>query len=213
MRQAGEIGYWCAPWARGRGVMSAAVRLVRDWAFDELELERLELTTDVDNIGSQRVAQAAGFRREGVMRGYLTARDPPHRRRAVRHDRRRPARAAGRRCPTRGSRTAGWSSGPSGRTTRRPSSAACDDPDVAHWIHLVPEPVHARATPRRSSPTAGGAWWPATARAWRSPTRATGQLLGSISLDLFRERQAAEIGYWVAARRAAGAWPWRRRAS
>jgi len=28
----------------------------------------------VDNIGSQRVAAAAGFRREGVMRGYLTAR-------------------------------------------------------------------------------------------------------------------------------------------
>ena len=55
-REAGEIGYWCGPWARRRGVMTAAVRLVRDWAFDELGLERLEITADVDNIASQRVA-------------------------------------------------------------------------------------------------------------------------------------------------------------
>jgi len=74
LRQSGEIGYWTAPRARDRHVMSAAARLVRDWAFADLELERLELTTDVDNVASQRTAESIGFRREGIMRGYLTSR-------------------------------------------------------------------------------------------------------------------------------------------
>ena len=64
--ETGEIGYWCGPWARRRGVMTAALRLVRDWAFDELGVQRLEIGADLDNVGSQRVAMAAGFIREGV---------------------------------------------------------------------------------------------------------------------------------------------------
>jgi RimJ/RimL family protein N-acetyltransferase len=138
VRQAGEIGYWCAPWARGQGVMSAAVRLVRDWAFDELGLERLELTTDVDNVGSQRVAAAAGFHREGVMRGYLAVRG----RRSddvlfgmTRTDLREPQPAP-----------FGAALLSDGRITVRPFEAAdvpavqaaCADPAVAHWIYGVP---------------------------------------------------------------------------
>lgn len=48
---------------------SAAMRL------DELELQRLELITDPDNIASQRVAEHVGFRREGVLRSHLAQRD------------------------------------------------------------------------------------------------------------------------------------------
>jgi len=73
-REAGELGYQVAPWARGRGVAAAAARLVRDWAFDELGLERLEVHADVDNMASQRVALAVGMRHEGTMRGYLSSR-------------------------------------------------------------------------------------------------------------------------------------------
>jgi RimJ/RimL family protein N-acetyltransferase len=199
VRQAGEIGYWCAPWARGRGVMSAAVRLVRDWAFDALELERLELTTDVDNIGSQRVAQAAGFRREGVMRGYLTARD----RRTddvlfgmVAGDPREPV------VPLADPLLE------DGLIVVRPFTpddaeavcAACDDPDVARWIHLVPHPY----TLDDARQFIADSWRRLTAgdRARLAIVDDEAQeLLGSISLDLFRERQAAEIGYWVAAGR------------
>lgn len=60
--------YWTAPWARGRGVAAAALKLLADWAFQELALERLELETDADNTASQRVAEAAGFQREGTLR-------------------------------------------------------------------------------------------------------------------------------------------------
>ncbi|MFE0589729.1 GNAT family N-acetyltransferase [Micromonospora echinospora] len=67
MRRQGEIGYWVAPWARGRGVATAATRALAGHAFAN-GLERLELLTDGDNVASQRVALAAGFRHEGVRR-------------------------------------------------------------------------------------------------------------------------------------------------
>jgi ribosomal-protein-alanine N-acetyltransferase len=70
----GSIGYWVAREARGRGVATAALRLLAQWAFEEARLPRLELVTDPDNIASQRVAERAGFRREGVLRSYIERR-------------------------------------------------------------------------------------------------------------------------------------------
>jgi RimJ/RimL family protein N-acetyltransferase len=67
----GHIGYWCAREARGRGVVTRALRLLCRYGFDELGLGRLELITDPDNHGSQRVAEKAGFQREGVLRSHL----------------------------------------------------------------------------------------------------------------------------------------------
>ena len=67
----GHIGYWVAAQERGRGVCTRALRALSRWALDELELQRLELITDPDNHGSQRVAEKAGYRREGVMRAHL----------------------------------------------------------------------------------------------------------------------------------------------
>ncbi len=64
----GEVGYWTAPWARGRGVAVRATRLHTAWAVGSLGLARVELLTDVRNTASQRVAQKAGFVREGVAR-------------------------------------------------------------------------------------------------------------------------------------------------
>ena len=64
----GEVGYWTAPWARGRGVATRATVLHTAWALDALALPRVELLADVGNLGSQRVAERAGFVREGVAR-------------------------------------------------------------------------------------------------------------------------------------------------
>ncbi len=74
-RQQAEVGYWTAPWARGRKVATAALRTLADWAFSRADLARLELLTDWTNTASQRVADAAGFRREGVRRGAAPAVD------------------------------------------------------------------------------------------------------------------------------------------
>jgi RimJ/RimL family protein N-acetyltransferase len=63
----GDVGYWLRRDARGRGYTTHAVRLLARWAF-EIGCERLQLRADTENVASVRVAERAGFRREGVMR-------------------------------------------------------------------------------------------------------------------------------------------------
>jgi RimJ/RimL family protein N-acetyltransferase len=64
-----EVGYWIGADARGRGIATAATRAVARWAFDAVpELERLQLRAAVENVASNRVAEKAGFTREGVLR-------------------------------------------------------------------------------------------------------------------------------------------------
>ncbi|HEX5467174.1 MAG TPA: GNAT family protein [Candidatus Limnocylindrales bacterium] len=64
------VGYWLAPWGRGRGIMTRAVRLLAAWSIPTFDLVRLSLYTLDDNLSSQRVAERAGFTREGVLRAY-----------------------------------------------------------------------------------------------------------------------------------------------
>ena len=67
-----QVGYWAHPKARGRGVLSEAVRLVADWALlaepDGFGLRRLYLLTAVSNTASRRVAEHAGFCHVGTER-------------------------------------------------------------------------------------------------------------------------------------------------
>jgi RimJ/RimL family protein N-acetyltransferase len=63
-----EVGYWIAAEARGRGLCTRALRLVSRWAIEDEGVDRLQLRADVDNHGSRRVAEKAGFREEGVLR-------------------------------------------------------------------------------------------------------------------------------------------------
>jgi RimJ/RimL family protein N-acetyltransferase len=67
-RGAAEIGYWVAPWGRGRGAATGAARAASAWAVDK-GYRRLEIRTDPANGPSQRVAIAAGYAREGIQRG------------------------------------------------------------------------------------------------------------------------------------------------
>jgi RimJ/RimL family protein N-acetyltransferase len=57
----GEIGYWVARDARGRGVARRAVALAYEWAVGELGLATVEITVHEDNAASLAVARAAGF--------------------------------------------------------------------------------------------------------------------------------------------------------
>ena len=54
--------YWLTASGRGRGIATKAVRLLCDWAFTELGLERLTLKTYKANVSSRRVAERVGFR-------------------------------------------------------------------------------------------------------------------------------------------------------
>jgi ribosomal-protein-serine acetyltransferase len=68
VNQVGEVGYWARAEVRGRGVTTRALRLVADWALAEAGCERLVVRADTQNVPSQRVAERAGFVREGVER-------------------------------------------------------------------------------------------------------------------------------------------------
>lgn len=75
-----EVGFWTHPEARGRGVMTAAVRLVARHAFVPVEdgglgLRRLVVLHSEGNVGSQRVIERNGFVRVGRERDAATLRD------------------------------------------------------------------------------------------------------------------------------------------
>jgi RimJ/RimL family protein N-acetyltransferase len=66
-----QVGYWVKKEARGRGVATSALRLLARWAIEELGAQRVQLLAEPANVASQRVAEKAGFRREGLLRSYF----------------------------------------------------------------------------------------------------------------------------------------------
>lgn len=72
--QVGELAYVIAPEARGRRLATHAVRLVTDWAFAALGLQRLQLRIDPENEASHTVAVRSGYQREGLLRSAFVVR-------------------------------------------------------------------------------------------------------------------------------------------
>ncbi|MFF5260441.1 precorrin-2 C(20)-methyltransferase [Actinomadura viridis] len=68
--RAAEVGYGIRPGARGRGLATGALRVLARWALsaDGGGLNRMELRAGTGNQASVRVAERAGFRREGLLR-------------------------------------------------------------------------------------------------------------------------------------------------
>ena len=64
-----EIGYCLARKYWGQGIATQALKMsVKMVLKDFPEIVRLEAFADVENIGSQRVLEKAGFKREGLLR-------------------------------------------------------------------------------------------------------------------------------------------------
>lgn len=63
-----QIGYWVAPWGRGRGVATSALTAVRDHLAAEHALVRMDWEALVGNDASLAVARKAGIRIEGSRR-------------------------------------------------------------------------------------------------------------------------------------------------
>jgi RimJ/RimL family protein N-acetyltransferase len=72
LRSCAEIGYWIAPWARGRRYAAESVDGLCRWAYRH-GVVRVELRAAVANVPSQREALRAGFGREGVARSAVPA--------------------------------------------------------------------------------------------------------------------------------------------
>nr|WKN39619.1 GNAT family N-acetyltransferase [Tunicatimonas sp. TK19036] len=63
--ESAEIGYWIGKPYWGKGYASEAAQLVVDYAFNTLDLNRIEAHAMVENIGSSRVLTKLGMREEG----------------------------------------------------------------------------------------------------------------------------------------------------
>ncbi|MGH8825296.1 MAG: GNAT family N-acetyltransferase [Jiangellaceae bacterium] len=196
-----EVGFWLAAEARGRGLMSSAVRLVVAHGLEPggLALARVLWYAHVGNWASRRVAWRAGFRFEGTVRSHLVQRGA--RRDAwvatlMRDDPREPSRT--------------WFDVPvlrgDGLVLRRwrDSDAdaiveACTDPVTRHWLGGLPDP-YTRETAlgyiagrEEDHATGRGLHW-AVALSDHGPAAGSFSLMG---VDDAHGPGSAEVGYWV----------------
>lgn len=58
----GETAY------KGKGIAKEASRLILEYGFEELGLNRIYLFTEVENVAAQKLFERVGFVREGVIR-------------------------------------------------------------------------------------------------------------------------------------------------
>lgn len=63
-----NIGASLSPGFRGHGYGTEAQLLLAQVLFDLFDIERIEASTDIDNVAEQRSLEKAGFTREGVLR-------------------------------------------------------------------------------------------------------------------------------------------------
>ncbi|MGY4643987.1 GNAT family N-acetyltransferase [Cellulomonas sp. URHB0016] len=64
------IGYWVAPQHRRRGYARDALATLTTWALSLEGLHRVQLFVEPWNTGSWRAAEACGYEREGLLRGW-----------------------------------------------------------------------------------------------------------------------------------------------
>jgi RimJ/RimL family protein N-acetyltransferase len=65
------------PAVRGTGIGRRALELFVTHLFEQERAHRVQLTTDVDNVAMQRVAEHVGFTREGLLRAFMPSKDGP----------------------------------------------------------------------------------------------------------------------------------------
>ena len=63
-----NVGIALYPEARGHGFGTEAQRLLAELLLEQFAIERVEASTDIDNVPEQRSLDKAGFTREGVVR-------------------------------------------------------------------------------------------------------------------------------------------------
>ncbi|UCD10128.1 MAG: GNAT family N-acetyltransferase [Dehalococcoidales bacterium] len=66
-----NLGYWVRTSETKKGVATATTLLLADFGINKLNLKRIEIVVDVDNIASQRVAEKSGATCEGILRNRL----------------------------------------------------------------------------------------------------------------------------------------------
>lgn len=70
-RKNAELGYWLAEPLWGRGIMTAAIRQMVDYALEHWDIQRVFSRPYGPNMGSQRALKKAGFTFEAKFQGTV----------------------------------------------------------------------------------------------------------------------------------------------
>ena len=76
--QFANLGYWVRSSCTGRGGATTATLLTAGFGLRVLGLQRIEILAAIGNKASQRVAEKAGAKKEGLLRNRLSIRGLPH---------------------------------------------------------------------------------------------------------------------------------------
>ena len=68
VNRAANCGYWIAEHHQGRGLVTTGCRVLLDFGFDAVGLNRVSVATATENHRSRRVAERLGFSYEGTFR-------------------------------------------------------------------------------------------------------------------------------------------------
>ena len=196
-RGSGEVGYWLGSAGRGRGLMTAAVGLVAEYAFapEGLGLQRMLWYAHVGNWASRRLAWRLGFTFEGTVRAHLVQR-------GQRRDAWVATLVAGDPIEPKtrwlGVPTLTGSKVVLRRFAESDADAcveACTDPVTRHWLGRLPSPytrdVALGYIRSRENEHADG-----TGLYWAAAPVGGGPAIGSFSLMGIKDGRA-EVGYWV----------------
>ncbi|MBK5721613.1 GNAT family N-acetyltransferase [Dysgonomonas sp. Marseille-P4677] len=63
-----EIGYWLSQYAQGKGIMFNSVSKLIEYAFIEMNMNRIQIKVAVDNHKSRKIPEKLGFQFEGIER-------------------------------------------------------------------------------------------------------------------------------------------------
>ncbi len=191
------LGYGLGPWARGRGLLDRALRLLLPWAFEALRLEVVHWEAVAGNWPSRRAAWRVGFRVEGTVRGWLAQR-------GVRYD----AWVGSLRRGDLLEPAHPWLEVPrvEGTLVRlRPyrdadlprAVEACSDPVTRHWLAQLPSPYTREDALARLEQMAEDA---AEGRSlcWAVAAAGDDRAVGEIALfGLGHPGRSCEVGYWT----------------
>ncbi|MDA9556039.1 GNAT family N-acetyltransferase [Vibrio sp.] len=62
------IGYWISDQYQGKGIITKSCQALIDYAFDSLEMQKVEIRVATENYPSQKVCERLGFTLEGTIR-------------------------------------------------------------------------------------------------------------------------------------------------